>query len=66
MAYEGANAMQRKNRGRLVIQRETLRSLTDRSLEQVGGGAYATTVDRCSTESMSKCESPQGPCRMRK
>lgn len=52
--------MQRKKRSRLVIQRETLRSLTDRSLEQVGGAVYATTVDRCSTESMTKCDNPWG------
>jgi hypothetical protein len=60
--------MQRTKRTRLVIQRETLRTLTDRSLEQVGGAAnYYTTVDRCSTESMSKCESPgAGVCRQRK
>jgi len=52
---------------RLKIQRETLRSLTDRSLQEVGGALYNTTVDRCSTESMSKCQNPWGgACLQRK
>ena len=66
---EGTQSMNGRNkRSRLVIQRETLRSLTDRSLDEVGGaGVYATTVDRCSTESMSKCQNPWGgACLQRK
>lgn len=57
----------RARQTRLKIQRETLRSLTDKSLEEVGGAVYYNTVDRCSTESMSKCANPYGgPCLQRK
>ena len=60
--------MQRRKSGkRLVIQRETLRTLTDKALQEVGGAVYTTTVDRCSTESMTKCENPWGgACLQRK
>lgn len=60
--------MNRRGTGkRLIIQRETLRTLTDKALEEAKGGGAYNTNDICSTDSQYKCfNGYTNPCRMRK
>jgi hypothetical protein len=54
--------MKKTSTRKLSLKKESLRVLSDKALERVAGAVYTSTVDVCSTESLSKCYAGDNRC----